>query len=75
MQLFLVLAVVLKVRKRFSKFIKSSVGSDRLIVELLMAVSVQSRASASGILVNGDFKSSRQVLLLFNCVNTVLIRL
>ena len=62
MQLFLVLAIVLKVRKRFSKCIKSSVGSDRLIVELLMAVSVQSRVSASGILVNGDFKSKGTIL-------------
>ena len=35
----------------------SSVGSGSLTVEVVMAVSVQSRASCSGILVNSDFTS------------------
>ena len=35
----------------------SSVGSGSLIVEVVIAVSVQSRASCSGILVNSDFTS------------------
>ena len=35
----------------------SSVGSGSLTVEVVIAVSVQSRASSSGILVNSDFTS------------------
>ena len=35
----------------------SSVGSGSLTVDVVMAVSVQSRASCSGILVNSDFTS------------------
>ena len=47
MQLFVVLSVCsafLEVRQRFSKSIKSSVGSGSSIVELLMVVSGKSRA-------------------------------
>ena len=45
------------VKQRFSKSIKSSVGSGSFVVEFSMGVAVQSRASWSGILVNSDFTS------------------
>ena len=61
----------------------SSVGSGSLTVEVVMAVSVQSRASCSGILVNSDFTSKdtccKSVVVRYLCcldsVNKVLSRL
>ena len=41
--------------QRFSKAIKSSVGSGSFVVEFLVAVPMQSRASLSGLVVNSDF--------------------
>ena len=50
----------------------SSVGSGSLTVEVVMAVSVQSRASCSGILVNSDF-TSKETSVVMPQYNTVCV--